>query len=229
MSTIEKNVLEAPPGSRSSIKAVSTLFVARALPLLSTTRRAKRTAIGVAYEAGSARPTYLVWLGLAAWVFALSTLSQSAFAAPASFDALRAAYVPSDRIIVDRDGAPIQRIRVDDKVRRTAWTTLDEISPALIDAVLASEDKRFFEHGGVDLRAAAAAALGNLRAGSAQRGASSISMQVAAMLDASLTRASDGRTVKQKIDQAQAAWALERAWTKQQIFEIGRASCRERV
>jgi len=219
MSTIEKNVLAAPPGGRSSDKVVSTLFVARALPASRPTRSANRTALGVAYEAGSARPTYLVWLGLAAWVFALSTLSLSAFAVPTSFDALRAAYAPSDRIIVDRDGAPLQRIRVDDKVRRTTWTTLDEISPALIDAVLASEDKRFFDHGGVDLRAAAAAALGNLRAGSAQRGASSISMQVAAMLDASLTRASDGRTVKQKIDQAQAAWALERAWTKQQIFE----------
>ncbi|MEQ1594551.1 MAG: penicillin-binding protein 1C [Casimicrobium sp.] len=149
----------------------------------------------------------------------IGAVSLSAFAAPTTYEAVRAAYGPSDRIIVDRNGAPIQRIRVDDKVRRTAWTSLDEISPALIDAVLASEDKRFFEHGGVDLRAAAAAALGNLRAGTAQRGASSISMQVAAMLDATLTRASDGRTVQQKIDQAQAAWALERVWTKQQIFE----------
>jgi penicillin-binding protein 1C len=111
-------------------------------------------------------------------------------------------------------------VRADDKVRRARWVTLDEISPALIEAVLASEDKRFFEHGGVDLRAAAAAAVTNLRQGNVVRGASSISMQVAAMMDRSLTRAADGRSVQQKLDQAQAAWTLERVWSKQQIFEM---------
>jgi penicillin-binding protein 1C len=38
-------------------------------------------------------------------------------------------------------------------------------------------------------------------------------------MDKSLTRASDGRTVEQKLDQAQAAWALEAAWSKRQILE----------
>ena len=145
-------------------------------------------------------------------------LSTQALAAP-NFDALRASHAPSERIIHDRNSEPIQHIRTDDKVRRAKWTPLDQISPALIDAVLASEDKRFFEHGGVDLRAAASAAINNLRGGTTLRGASSISMQVAAMMDKSLTRASDGRTVQQKLDQAQAAWALERTWSKQQILE----------
>lgn len=146
-------------------------------------------------------------------------LSAAALAATPTFESLRASYTRSERIILDRNSAPIQHIRTNDKVRRTAWTPLDQISPALIDAVLASEDKRFFDHGGVDLRAAASAAINNLRGGTALRGASSISMQVAAMMDKSLTRASDGRTVQQKIDQAQAAWELERAWSKQQILE----------
>lgn len=249
MSIIEKNWPKAPRSSRSCEKAVEShfpVFVGRAPRAFHDGEKAEpvggqtaahptpekevcanlRKICGICVKKIRVHPCksvakncvvwWLVWRCLAIGV---ATFSLSVIAVPTSFDALRAAYAPSDRIIVDRDGAPIQRIRVDDKVRRTAWTTLDEISPALIDAVLASEDKRFFEHGGVDLRAAAAAALGNLRAGSAQRGASSISMQVAAMLDASLTRASDGRTVQQKIDQAQAAWALERAWTKQQIFE----------
>ena len=152
---------------------------------------------------------------------AAALLSLTAFVAAATptFEHIRAAHTPSDRIILDRNGATIQRVRIDDKVRRSAWTALDEMSPALIDAVLASEDKRFFDHGGVDLRAAAAAALSNVRGGAGTRGASSISMQVAAMMDKSLTRASDGRTVTQKFDQAQAAWALERAWSKRQILE----------
>lgn len=206
-------------------KAVSTLFVGRALPAAAPTRSVWTFTPAASDTAGSARPTsstssrwrnYRMVLSIVGFAIAATTT----FAATVpTYDALRAAYVPSDRIIVDRNGAPLQRIRVDDKVRRAAWTTLDQISPALIDAVLASEDKRFFEHGGVDLRAAASAALGNLRAGSAQRGASSISMQVAAMLDTALTRASDGRSLGQKLDQVQAAWTLERSWTKAQILE----------
>ena len=157
-----------------------------------------------------------------AHVFAFAALCSSlCFAAvPVAFDTIRHAYTPSDRLILDRNGATIQRVRIDDKVRRSAWISLDDISPALIGAVLASEDKRFFDHGGVDLRAAAAAAISNLRGGATTRGASSISMQVAAAMDKSLARASDGRTVEQKIDQAQAAWALERVWSKQHILEV---------
>ena len=152
--------------------------------------------------------------GVAALSLALAT-----HAAVPAFDSVRAAHVPSERLIHDRYGAVIHHIRSDDKVRRTRWVTLDEASPALIEAVLASEDKRFFEHGGVDLRAAAAAAITNLRQGGVVRGASSISMQVAAMMDRTLARAADGRSVQQKIDQAQAAWSLESTWTKQQILE----------
>ncbi len=161
---------------------------------------------------------YRVWIptfaGMTATVFASISL-----AATATYESLRANYTPGERIVLDRNGAPIQHIRTNDKVRRSTWTPLDQISPALIDAVLASEDKRFFEHGGVDLRAAASAAISNLRGGVTLRGASSISMQVAAMMDKSLVRASDGRTVQQKIDQARAAWDLERTWSKQQILE----------
>ena len=76
---------------------------------------------------------------------------------PIAFDTVRNAHTPSERLILDRNGAVIQHVRTDDKVRRAQWVTLDEISPALVEAVLASEDKRFFEHDGVDLRAAAAA------------------------------------------------------------------------
>jgi len=155
------------------------------------------------------------WLALACG----AVLGTGVCAAPVPFENLRTGFVASERQIVDRNDVVLQRIRVDDKVRRGSWVSLDEVSPALIDAVLASEDKRFFEHGGVDVRAAAAAALTNLRAGSAVRGASSISMQVAAMLDRTLTRGGDGRTVEQKFDQVRAAWALESTWSKRQVLE----------
>ncbi len=153
---------------------------------------------------------------------AITLATSLAFAAPPTFDSIRTAHSPSDRYLLDRNGEPLQRIRVDNKVRRSDWVKLDDVSPAMIDAVLASEDKRFFDHGGVDWRAAASAAITNLRSGEVKRGASSISMQVAASFDASLARANSGkdaRTMSQKIDQAQAAWELERAWSKEQILE----------
>lgn len=169
---------------------------------------------------GRGGSAYTYWRTLGRGVFCVATLwSSLCTAATPVFENVRASNASSERLILDRNGATIQRVRIEDKVRRGVWTPLADISPALIDAVLASEDKRFFEHGGVDLRAAAAAAIANMRQGSTVRGASSISMQVAAMMNKSLTRGSDGRTVEQKIDQAQAAWSLERAWTKPQILE----------
>ena len=170
---------------------------------------------------GLGERVYRFYPNFANFVLAACVAASSLCAAATqpTFENMRSAHAPSDRLIVDRNGVVIQRIRVDDKVRRSPWISLDDISPALIDAVLTSEDKRFFEHGGVDLQAAAAAALSNLRGGAATRGASSISMQVAALLDRSLARAADGRSVEQKMDQAQAAWALERLWSKPQILE----------
>lgn len=146
-------------------------------------------------------------------------MASMASAAVPTFEQVRAAHRPSERLLLDRDGEVLQRIRIDDKVRQGAWVELDAISPALIDAVLASEDQRFFEHGGVDLRAAGAALITNLRAGAIVRGGSSITMQVAALLDPSLARQSGGRSLDQKLAQAQAGWALEARWSKAQILE----------
>jgi penicillin-binding protein 1C len=166
-----------------------------------------------------------VWVpAFAGMTASLATVLASTIviAVPPTFDSVRTQHTPSDHLLLDCNGEPLQRIRIDKKVRRSEWVKLDDISPALIDAVLVSEDKRFFDHGGVDWRATASAAITNLRAGEVKRGASSVSMQVAASFDTSLARANagkDARTVSQKIDQAQAAWDLERAWSKQQILE----------
>ena len=126
-------------------------------------------------------------------------------------------YCPSDVRLLDRHGAVVHELRVDTSRRRLGWTPIDAVSPALIRAVLASEDRRFFDHGGVDWRAVAAAAWQRVRGGPL-RGASTLSMQVAALLDADLRHAGQ-RSPAQKWRQMRAAWALERSWTKPQIFE----------
>jgi penicillin-binding protein 1C len=95
---------------------------------------------------------------------------------------------------------------------------LDRVSPALAAAVVAAEDRRFHEHGGVDWAAFLGAAWDNL-AGGRRRGASTITMQLAGLLDESLRAGSGGRSLAQKWRQARAARALESRWRKDEILE----------
>ncbi|MDR0479061.1 MAG: penicillin-binding protein 1C, partial [Burkholderiaceae bacterium] len=141
-----------------------------------------------------------------------------ALAAMPSFNQVRSAFRPSDLSLVDRDGALVQRVRIDPRVRRGQWVALADISPALRQVMVLSEDKRFYEHSGVDWRAVSAAAWSNLW-NTRTRGASTITMQLAGLLEADLHRARGGRSLVQKIEQADAALVLERHWRKDQILE----------
>ncbi|MBN8474566.1 penicillin-binding protein 1C [Sulfuritalea sp.] len=147
---------------------------------------------------------------------ALLMPSLSAMALP-GFSEVRAAHRPSDAWLLARDGTPIAALRLDRTVRRLPWVPLGEIAPALRRAVLASEDKRFLEHAGVDWQAAAAGAWSNLRH-EKTRGASTISMQLAGLLDAE-SRRKGRRKLVEKLDQAAAALRLEQSWSKNQILE----------
>ncbi|MET0964739.1 MAG: penicillin-binding protein 1C [Noviherbaspirillum sp.] len=137
--------------------------------------------------------------------------------APAYAD-VRAAYRPSDVLLLDRHGAPLQQVRIDPSARRLSWVALAEVSPALRAALIASEDKRFYQHAGVDWNAVAAAAWGALWH-SRTRGASTITMQLAGLLDEQLRRGAAPRSGGQKLQQALRAQALERSWRKDQILE----------
>ena len=145
-----------------------------------------------------------------------------ACAAPAwaltSFEQVRRDFQPSDTVVLDRDGALLQRVRTDATVRRGQWIALADVSPALRAAMLLSEDRRFYEHSGVDWRAVSAAAWGNLW-NTKTRGASTITMQLAGLLDDDLRRGSGGRSLTQKVGQTVAATQLERQWRKDQILE----------
>ncbi len=136
----------------------------------------------------------------------------------ASFEQVRDTHVPSEAVLLDRDGRVLHELRVDDRVRRLPWVPLERISPAVVAAVLHAEDKRFFQHGGVDWRALGDAAVDTLIRG-APRGASTVTMQVAAMLDPALVAEGPRRSVVQKVRQIRAAQAIEQGWTKRQILE----------
>lgn len=135
-----------------------------------------------------------------------------------SFADVRAAHVKSDSLLLDRRGEVLHELRTDRRGRRLDWTKLADISPSLKQAVIRSEDKRFFAHGGVDYRALGAAALEFL-SGAGLRGASTITMQLASFLDRSTAVKARQRTIGQKTAQIRLARDIEKRWSKDEILE----------
>ncbi len=158
--------------------------------------------------------TLAVRVALAA---AASAVPGAAAALP-SFDAVRAAHAPTDIALLSRQGVPLQQVRINSAVRRGPWMSVADISPALRHALVLSEDRRFWDHHGVDWRAMAASAWGNAW-NQKTRGASTLTMQLAGLLDEDLARPAGGRSVGTKVSQVISAQALESSWTKTQILE----------
>jgi penicillin-binding protein 1C len=148
--------------------------------------------------------------------FSLFGLSHSVFALP-TFDEVHARWHSSDWVLLARDGETVQRTRIDHSERRGDWVALADVSPAFREAIVVSEDKRFYEHSGVDWRGAAGAAWANLW-NTRTRGASTVTMQLTGLLDDDPQR-SGQRSIAQKAGQAVSALRLERSWRKDQILE----------
>jgi penicillin-binding protein 1A len=86
------------------------------------------------------------------------------------------AYRPSEGgRILDRTGTAVGRLRTVKRVKRAARGR----AAARRQAFIATEDRRFFDHNGVDWRGALRAVAVNLRAGGVRQGFSTITMQVA--------------------------------------------------
>jgi penicillin-binding protein 1C len=153
---------------------------------------------------------------VSAAVLSIALLPLPALALP-SYDDVRTQWRSSDWVLLARDGTPLQRTRVEHTARRGDWVALADVSPALRAAIVVSEDKRFYEHSGVDWRGAAAAAWANLW-NTRTRGASTVTMQLAGLLDDSPKR-SGQRSFGEKAVQAVDALRLEQNWRKDQILE----------
>ena len=149
-------------------------------------------------------------------IFLIVYCVHPAYAIP-TFDAVKRDFQPSDTLVLGRDGEVLQRVRTDASVRRGQWVALADVSPALRHALLLSEDKRFYEHSGVDWQAVSAAAWANLW-NQRTRGASTITMQLAG-LQGGAGRPAGGRSLLQKAEQTLDATRLERSWRKDQILE----------
>ncbi|MBP7529212.1 MAG: penicillin-binding protein 1C [Syntrophorhabdaceae bacterium] len=135
-----------------------------------------------------------------------------------AFQSFRASYRASDAVLLDRHREVIHALRTDDTVRRLEWTRLADVSPSFLQTAVFVEDRRFFSHKGVDLLAFASAFARNFTSGRLS-GASTISMQVASIIDKTLKPKRVRRDLGQKWRQVLAAIALEKNWSKEEILE----------
>ncbi|MBU6269865.1 MAG: penicillin-binding protein 1A [Betaproteobacteria bacterium] len=98
---------------------------------------------------------------------------------------------------------------------RRSVVRIDQVPALMKNAVLAAEDSRFFEHGGIDFKGIARAALSNLFSGGRDQGASTITQQVARNF-----YLSSEKTYTRKIYEAMLALRIEESLTKEQILEV---------
>ncbi|MCB1508608.1 MAG: transglycosylase domain-containing protein, partial [Hyphomicrobiaceae bacterium] len=149
---------------------------------------------------------------MATWGVAGSVLMLT-LALPA-FEEVRGDWLAQDEIavtILDRYGTEIGRrgILQNDSV------PLDEMPPYLIQAALATEDRRFYSHFGIDIAGTFRALLANARAQGVVQGGSSITQQLAKNLFLS-----NERTLERKIKEAFLALWLEVNLTKDEILKL---------
>lgn len=119
--------------------------------------------------------------------------------------------VPKASVFLDKDG---KQIGDHFSAERRYWVSLDDMSPFLIDAVIATEDKNFYSHNGFDYRRIAGAVLKDIKTMRKAEGASTITQQYARNLY--LTHE---KTWKRKINEALYAYRMERFYDKDVILE----------
>ncbi|MBL4617313.1 MAG: penicillin-binding protein 1C [Robiginitomaculum sp.] len=160
-----------------------------------------------------------------AWLAVLSVVLLAVFALHIatkpvdlpSYQQVKTNWKPSYSVALDRNGLMLGEVRTNFSVRRMNWVEFSQLSPAIIETFVRSEDKRFWQHNGADYLALANAAIGNNNS-LHKRGGSTITMQLAASLSPINTQRKR-RSIFKKINQIRNARKLEKHWTKQQILE----------
>src|SRR6185369_3654240 len=113
--------------------------------------------------------------------------------------------------IYDRNGVPFAEY----SIQRRIVVPMKEMSPYLVQAVIATEDADFYKHGGINPKAILRAGLKDLIAGKKIEGASTLTQQLAKQVF--LT---PEKSFRRKVNEAFLAVDIEKSFTKRQIFEL---------
>ncbi len=135
-----------------------------------------------------------------------------------SFVEVKNKYQASDILVLDRNELPLKHIRVRNQQRSLAWTPWAQISPSFQRLLVQTEDKRFYQHRGVD----ALALLHSIWQSSfysGRRGGSTITMQLVKLLHTKSPHKGIIKNLQQKLQQILQAREIERTWSKSEILE----------
>ena len=119
-------------------------------------------------------------------------------------------YPGQNTIIYDRYGGKLATVA---SVQNRTHVTSSQISPWLKEATVAIEDRRFYQHGGIDYVGVVRAMLDNLSAGHVVQGASTIEQQLVKQL-----YLNDSQTVSRKVKEAYLAEQLASQWSRDRIL-----------
>lgn len=151
----------------------------------------------------------LVSLGIIGIITGVATFAYMVKDAPKLEESALKDPIPSQ--IFDKDGNLITEVGT---VNRD-YVEYEEIPKLVEDAVLATEDVRFYKHNGVDLIRLGGAVVANFTRGFGSEGASTITQQV--VKNSFLT---PEKTISRKVQEAWLSYQLERKYTKHEIFEM---------
>ncbi|MBL1173885.1 penicillin-binding protein 1C [Pantanalinema sp. GBBB05] len=112
----------------------------------------------------------------------------------------------------DRQGLPLGTLLTRDQ-EHTVAVDLNQISPHFLQAIIAAEDRRFYQHGALDERAIVRALLEAVQARQVVSGASTITMQLARMLDPT------PRNLSSKLKEIWTSWRLAAGMSKDEILQ----------
>ena len=141
------------------------------------------------------------------FLYLYSTLQAQA----AAFDLTQLEQMESASVILDRNDKIFGQIYVENR----ETIAYDQLPADLINAVVATEDNKFYQHSGYDLLGIARAALKNAAAGHVRQGASTITQQLARN-----SFELKGKTVRRKLLEILLARRIEAQFGKQKIMEL---------
>src|SRR5437016_4822099 len=163
-----------------------------------------------------ARPQFCVPLGIAAVLFIgfavyVSILASDLKSQAATFDLSKLEQMESASLILDRNDKIFGQIYVENR----ETVPYDQLPRDLVNAVVAVEDAKFYQHGGYDFFGIIRAALKNFTAGHVRQGGSTITQQLARNSFA-LTQ----KTFRRKLLEIFLARRIEENFDKQKIMEL---------
>jgi len=126
-------------------------------------------------------------------------------------DITKVGEMPERSMVFDRNGTYLGELHGANRV----IIPMDGISPLFKDALLAREDTRFYDHGGIDLIGVMRATLRNIKDRRLVQGASTITMQLARV-----SYDIRQKSLHRKMLEAQLAWRIERNYSKDEILEL---------